>query len=355
MIRVRLLQAGLFLSALVAARILLGDASVSFPRPKLLSETGLYVDLPKQQIAPANFSYSPQYPLWSDGAAKQRWFYLPDSGKIDASDPNNWKYPVGTKFWKEFSFGARVETRLIEKVAPERWEYATYVWRENGSDAELAPDRGLRNHAEIANGIRHDIPGVYDCKACHEGTGRDIVLGFNALQLSPVRDSLAPHAEPLLPNMITLTDLVNSGILINQPESAFDSPPVIRAATPRARASLGYLWSNCGGCHNAHDPLASVGMVLKLPLDTMFANRAVDLPTVIGHPSKYSIPGLPDGESYRVLPGDTTRSSLVYRMRSRNPVRQMPPLGTKIADEEAIHLISDWILTDLVREVSDKK
>lgn len=63
MIRVRLLQAGLFLSALVAARILLGDASVSFPRPKLLSETGLYVDLPKQQIAPANFSYSPQYPL----------------------------------------------------------------------------------------------------------------------------------------------------------------------------------------------------------------------------------------------------------------------------------------------------
>ena len=41
--------------------------------------------------------------LWADYATKQRWILLPPGTKIDATDPNEWVFPVGTKVWKEFS------------------------------------------------------------------------------------------------------------------------------------------------------------------------------------------------------------------------------------------------------------
>jgi hypothetical protein len=37
-------------------------------------------------------------------------------------------------------------------------------------------------------------------------------------------------------------------------------------------------------------------------------------------------------------------------MNTRDPYRQMPPLGTKIVDKEAVDLITKWILEDLVRK-----
>lgn len=344
-----------FLLCVVLSAAFLSGSALQETRPRLLSETGLYSDIASRSIRDGNLSFSPQYPLWSDGASKRRWISLPKGEQIDASDPNNWVFPVGTKFWKEFSFGTQVETRLIEKTAPNKWAFAAYAWNQDGSDAALVAPNGSRNHIEIAPGIRHDIPGVYDCKACHEGTGRDVILGFSALQLSDDRDSLAPHSEEITPEMITLSGLVERGVFKNLGEGTYAHAPAIKAATPRARASLGYLWSNCGGCHNASDPLASVGMILKLPLDSMFANRPVDLPTVIACRSTYQIPGLPEGESYRVLPGDPTKSSLVFRMGSRNPIRQMPPLGTKIVDVKALELISEWVSEDLVIKVTDKQ
>jgi hypothetical protein len=51
--------------------------------------------------------FSPQYPLWADGATKLRWVSLPKGGTIDAKDPDAWRFPVGTRFWKQFSFGDR--------------------------------------------------------------------------------------------------------------------------------------------------------------------------------------------------------------------------------------------------------
>ena len=65
--------------------------------PATLRETGLYSDYASQAIDPANVSYSPQYPLWSDGASKRRWIYLPPSTRIAASDPDVWGFPEGTK------------------------------------------------------------------------------------------------------------------------------------------------------------------------------------------------------------------------------------------------------------------
>src|SRR5688572_27347644 len=79
------------------------------PGPARLSDTGLFVAGSSAEVHPENISFSPQYPLWTDGATKRRWIRLPRGKFIDASRPDAWKFPVGTRLWKEFSFGRRVE------------------------------------------------------------------------------------------------------------------------------------------------------------------------------------------------------------------------------------------------------
>ena len=217
------------------------------------------------------------------------------------------------------------------------------------------PETGFPNHFEIAPGVRHDIPGIIDCKACHEGQGRDVVLGFNALQLSPDRDPNAPHAEQVTHEMINLKILVDQKLLIHLPKRFMGDPPVVVANSPRARAALGYLSANCGGCHNSTDPLSTVGMYLKRSIDISSEAAKLELETVIGHKSKYQIPELDVDQSFRILPGDPSKSAIVYRMASRNPYRQMPPLGTKIVDKEALDLITKWIQEDLLNRNGEQQ
>src|SRR5262245_14990157 len=87
--------------------------------PARLSETGLFADITREIWAPGVMAYAPRFQLWSDGADKRRWLWLPPDTRIDTSNMDSWAFPVGTKFWKEFTRdGVRVETRLIEKLGP---------------------------------------------------------------------------------------------------------------------------------------------------------------------------------------------------------------------------------------------
>ncbi len=89
--------------------------------PDRLSQTGLYADLASRTLAPGILSYVPRYELWSDGAQKKRYLHLPAGGRIDTSAADDWRFPVGTKVWKEFDVGGKVvETRLLWK-APNGW------------------------------------------------------------------------------------------------------------------------------------------------------------------------------------------------------------------------------------------
>src|SRR5688500_20028913 len=45
--------------------------------PATLAATGLYADPATRTVAAAALPFSPQYPLWTDGAAKRRWIALP--------------------------------------------------------------------------------------------------------------------------------------------------------------------------------------------------------------------------------------------------------------------------------------
>src|SRR5262245_30688341 len=92
------------------------DRALVSRAPEHLSETGLFADVARESLAPDIIAYAPRFQLWSDGADKRRWLWLPPGARIDTSDMDSWVFPVGTKFWKEFTRdGVRVETRLLEK------------------------------------------------------------------------------------------------------------------------------------------------------------------------------------------------------------------------------------------------
>jgi mono/diheme cytochrome c family protein len=321
-----------------------GDAGPAVA-PARLSETGLYTDASCDTLAPGVRAFSPQYPLWSDGARKRRWVYLPDGTTIDASDPYRWSFPVGTKFWKEFRFARRAETRYIERVADGEWLYATYVWPEDGGEAVLAPEQGVRGACETELGTRHDIPAVADCRACHEGTPSR-VLGFSALQLASLRDPAAPHAEMPEPHSLGLEELLASGRLAGSPAAILDAARPIEARSARERAALGYLHANCGGCHNPAGPLATLG----LELEYRHEDVAPALRTALAQASQYQPTGAHD--ALRLVPGEPDESVLYRRAASRFGATQMPPLGTHAVDEDALALLRDWIRSDLAEPVT---
>ncbi len=310
--------------------------------PARLSDTGLYADAAAHRVAPDVLPYTPQYPLWSDGATKRRWIRLPPGTAIDASDPDAWVFPIGTRLWKEFSFGRRVETRYMERTADGSWRFAAYAWTADGSDALLAPERGIRSAAEIRPGLPHDIPSVYDCRACHEG-GPTAVLGFSALQLSPDRDRLAVHAERPGADDVDLPALVARGLARSLPEALLRRPPRIAAPTPRARAALGYLHANCGNCHGERGPLATLGLSFAQRVGPG-GPRAEPLATAVDVASRFRPSGEGEAEPpVRIRPGQPAESVVLARMASRDPLVQMPPLGTHAVDEAAVALVSSFI------------
>src|SRR5512135_153247 len=130
---------------LAVAAVSSGSAAPAEPVPPLpvrLSDTGLYQRGSTTLVRAGVIAYSPQYPLWSDGTRKRRWIYLPPGTAINASHVDAWEFPVGTRLWKEFGYGGRIETRMIERLRGGAWRFASYVWNAEGTDAVLAPEDG---------------------------------------------------------------------------------------------------------------------------------------------------------------------------------------------------------------------
>jgi mono/diheme cytochrome c family protein len=308
--------------------------------PARLAETGLYADPDSRRVADDVLPYSPQYPLWSDGAVKQRWIRIPRGAAVDASDPDAWRFPPGTQLWKEFAApdGRRLETRYMALGEDGAWRYATYAWTPDGREAARAPDHGVAGAAEVTPGVRYDLPSVGDCRACHSGKPNE-VLGFEALQLSSDRDPMALHASARAGDL-DLEALAARGAVRGLPAALVARPPRIRARSPRERAALGYLHGNCSSCHNARGPLAELGLSFEQRVSE--PERLAAHATAVGHASRFVPPGAAAGV-LRIAPGDPAASAVVGRTASRDPVAQMPPFGSRVADAEAVELLSAWI------------
>ena len=77
---------------------------------------------------------------------------------------------------------------------------------------------------------------------------------------------------------------------------------------------------------------------------TAAVNRPINLNLsgAVGVAGRYRTASLPP-DAALIAPQASERSVLVARMRSRHLQTQMPPLGTRIADDEGLALVQRWI------------
>jgi hypothetical protein len=299
-----------------------------------LACTGLFADSVGSTLADGVQAFKPAYPLWSDNSGKQRWVKLPRGEKIDSSDPGRWRFPLNTKFWKQFDAnGAPVETRLYQKVRDDRWVGTTYVWDAEGKHA-MREDAGREL---VRNRVNYQVPDTSLCNDCHDGHP-DSVLGFEAVSLG------LPGADA---NGLTLQKLVDQGLLTHP-------PPRTRLVigddgTGKAVDVLGWLHVNCGvSCHNegVNSEAAKTGLRMKLDpslLDGRASNnfqtirQLIDTAAVTQQWNKQK----------RVVPGNP-QMSLLYKLISTRvgmeSNKQMPPLASRVVDQQNVAKVRDWIL-----------
>lgn len=293
------------------------DPSLLDALPTRLSDSGLFRNMATEELETSVYPFRPRFELWSDGATKRRWIRLPPGTQIDTSDPDEWRFPVGTKLWKEFTrHGVRVETRLLFKHGPGigDWTPVAYVWSEG--DAWATP-AGMKN----ALGTPHDVPSAAQCVGCHGGT-KSGVLGFSAIQLPASGEG----------DHLGLASLERAGLLTHPLPRGNDLP-----GDPNTRAALGYLHANCGHCHNDRRPKRDGPRCFdpENSLDFQLRLRDLERPE---HTAAYRT-GI--GEAIR--PGNPAESNLLIRVRSRDPWWGMPALGSEEIDRRGNEILARWI------------
>ncbi|PIP93843.1 MAG: hypothetical protein COW00_04605 [Bdellovibrio sp. CG12_big_fil_rev_8_21_14_0_65_39_13] len=311
-----------------------------------LSDTGLYSDIQTYTVASENRHYSPQYPLWTDGAVKNRWISLPPGTKIDTSNMDRWVFPNGTKLWKEFAFAQadgsvfKVETRLIEKNPQGQWQYYSFHWNQDQTDADLVPDSGLGDVYQINPTTTYDIPSKRQCIGCHGFDNRP-VQSFQALQLSPIRDPQAPHQDILKKDMITLADMVQEKMMTHNPSVWPEMPD--DAANPLQKTVFGYMVGNCSSCHRPGGLSERTGFLMNFKSQqTDVKKQPVFMTGINQHTTFYQIPNQDPMNSFRFKPNRPDLSAALIRLGDRTH-RPMPPFGYKMADMEAVKLMEAYI------------
>lgn len=309
---------------------------------ELLSQTGLYSDVASETLAEGVMPYAPQFELYSDGADKRRWVYIPPGTQIETDEIDEWQFPIGTKLWKEFSRdGKRIETRLIEKLPPERadegfegWLVMAYVWNDELTDAVATPD-GLLD----AKDTDHDVPSQEACGRCHD-MRVEKPLGFSAVQLSHEGEG------------VTMSTLLDQGLITLGPDAPLTVP-----GDDEQRQLIGYLHANCGHCHRARSPVNNRVSSLRMWLESDALASFEETNAYQSLVGQYSESGQGSILTYRVYGGDPDQSEMFRRITLRADSAElqdagavegldvpMPPLGTEQVDEELVELVRNWIL-----------
>lgn len=346
------------------------------PFPRRLSETGLFVDTPRQQPAAGVVPFEVNVPLWADGATAARWLAMPGTTPIQTK-PREWVYPAGTVLAKTLYQSADpgrtelprrpVETQLLH-FDGHVWRGYAYAWNEAATDAELVPADGAVRHFDLADpsapgGLRRrawTYSGRGECIVCHNhfaGTA----LGFQPEQLAQRLRAAPPKAAKPRPTTTpaasggSAEDTVDAATpaalaaprdpldalaglgLFDRPPEAFakDRVPLARPDDPsapleaRARA---YLHANCSHCHRFGG-----GGTATIDLDYQTA------------PEKWGLvgkrPALGDfglAGAALVQPGRPFSSVLYYRLATTGP-GHMPRAGTVSVDDAGRRLVRDWI------------
>lgn len=324
----RLLAAALLLaSAAIAARAepampgVKAQAIVAAGYPANLSDYGFFADGPAQRPAAGVTPYRVQTPLWSDGAEKLRFVYVPDGQQALANGDGLLNLPVGSALIKTFKLEGRlIETRVLLH-RPEGWVALPYQWNADQTDARLVL-AGARLDATTPAGeaISYAIPNKNQCKDCHALGGEVVPLGPKARNLSAA----------------WLADFARAGRLDKVPQVARRVPLwEDRAKVPVADAARGYLDANCAHCHNPQGAASNSGLFLGWEVTDRTMLGIGKRPVAAGRGS--------GGLDFDVVPGRPEASILYHRMASLEGGVSMPELGRASLDRDGLAIVHAWI------------
>jgi uncharacterized repeat protein (TIGR03806 family) len=322
-------------------------ANDSFPTRLSDIPALLAAGLGQDQTANGIIPYAPAAPLWTDGALKQRFIAIPDTGAVGFQPADGWNFPDKTILIKNFLLPMderdpentvrRVETRLLYKNGID-WTGFSYRWNEDQSDAELLVDRLVetfaitdRNGDDVA--FEYTYPSRSDCFQCHT-TLANRVLGLTTPQLNSDFDY---PGSGVTDNQLRTLDHIGlfSSALPDAPANLPAMPNPYDESAPLRDRARAYLASNCAQCHRAGSPPNS--------MDLRWETEDGDIDAIDVTP-RWGDLGIPDAKL--IASGDPDRSVLVARMGIRDGgVTQMPPLGTGRVDADAVELIRQYILS----------
>lgn len=294
--------------------------------PAKLSDFNFFRNAALQQPDDFVFPYVLNTPLWSDGAEKLRFIYIPEGTQLEADGEGLLRFPVGSAIIKTFAFGEGKARRLIEtRVLLHRangWVALPYRWNAEQTDATLALAGGRVDLVTPAGeAISYAIPNKNQCKTCHSKDGQVIPIG--------------PKARNLAPEW--LERMAASGALDRAPAVARRLPVWTArgdrdAAEPFARA---YLDVNCAHCHQPGGGASNSGLDLRWEQRDPHAFGLFKRPVAAGR-------GAGDND-FSIVPGHPDQSILLYRMASAEPGVAMPELGKATVDREGVAVVRRWI------------
>ena len=325
---------------------------------------------------PGTVPYSVASPLWSDGAAKERFFALPEGGRIGFQEKEAWKFPEKTALVKTFRFGpTRVETRILVFQEGE-WTGYSYAWNAAQDEAHLVEAGGRSVKDALRTGEAWRFPSRDECMVCHTRAA-NYVLGLRTSQMNRDHDyagvrrnqlealegmglftlPAARHADAMAQRGQALAGAIRTAMpwtdpLLKAVEMRSRKPklkgetqrlPKLPAELPRLAdpadrneplesRTRSYLHANCAHCH----VWAGGG---NAAID-LHADTAKDKMKLIGIEPLHDRFGIAGAKL--VAPGAPQRSVLLERMKRRGR-GQMPPLASSKPDKAALEMLSKWI------------
>lgn len=289
--------------------------------PASLQDFGFFVDGAAQKPAKGVTPYRVQTPLWSDGAEKLRFVYVPKGGKARAQGDGLIDLPVGSALIKTFKLDGRlIETRVLLHRA-DGWLALPYQWNPAQTEARLVV-AGARLPLLTPAGerISYAIPNKNQCKECHALGGAVVPLGPKARNLSQQ----------------WLRDWARAGHLDRVPAVSRRVPLwEERGQVPVADAARGYLDANCAHCHNPGGSASNSGLDLRWEQQTPVSYGVYKRPTAAGRGS--------GGLDFDIKPGDPDGSILIHRMESLEGGVAMPEIGRSSHDREGEALVRAWV------------
>ncbi len=294
--------------------------------PTELRCTGLYSDWALRTVASTVEVYDPGLHLWSDGAVKTRWVYLPPGTTIDTSNMDEWTFPIGTKFWKQFVVGGVLtETRLLHKVSAVSWYATTLPVVGRWVDGDRADDgHGQRQRRRLRDPEPEQVcavpSGARRLRARLRG-GESVVARGERLAHGHVDVARPAHGSAV----------------------RGDHDP----GHGRGGHGSGYLHANCGiTCHNATNGLAhSTGLFMRLNVGALSSVGATDTYLTGWNQPTLGFHVVPE----RIAQCSPASSCVYYRMSHREgvgdagPGTQMPPIDTHQVDPGGEAILTAWI------------